>query len=72
MITIDQSQVDMIPELASGHAHPLMATGAGQEPGHWLGLLLQLLGMITGLLIMLAIALSEEWVKKVIAGTQTH
>jgi len=64
--------VDMIPELGSGHAHPLLATGAGQESGHWLGLGLQLLGMVTGLLIMLAIALSETWVKEVISGAQAH
>ena len=62
----------MIPELSSGHAHPLLATGAGQEPGHWLGLGLQLLGMVTGLLIMLTIALSEDWVKEVISGARTH
>ena len=64
--------VDMIPELSSGHAHPLLATPPGQEPGHWLGLGLQFLGMVAGLAIMLVIALSEEWVRGVLAGTHTH
>ena len=64
--------VDMIPELNSGHAHPVgggaedddaTPTGHGHSHGmrsQWLELGLQLLGMATGVGIMLVIALFEH------------
>ena len=78
--------VDMVPELSSGHSHPLRSVstplitdhdtglrsaedelGAGQ----CVGLVLQLLGMVSGVVIMLVIALSEEWMMHVLE-TEEH
>lgn len=50
--------VDMIPELSSGHTHPIRSE---IEHGQVLGLLLQFLGMSLGVGIMLIIALLEEY-----------
>merc|ERR1712099_38974 len=47
--------VDMMPELSSGHSHPI--SKERQKEAHWLAVLLQLLGMFTGVVIMLTIAL---------------
>ena len=53
--------VDMMPELSSGHSHPLSPNK--QKEAHWLGLTLQVLGMFSGVFIMLAIALYEHELK---------
>jgi len=50
--------VDMVPELSSGHAHPI--TKGGEETGYWVGVVLQFLGMSLGVSIMLVIALFEH------------
>ena len=50
--------VDMMPELSSGHSHPISLNR--QKETHWLGLILQVLGMFTGIFIMLIIALYEH------------
>ena len=60
--------VDMMPELSSGHAHPI--SEGQQEGGHWLGLLLQLLGMSLGVSIMLLIALYEHDLKNLFGGEE--
>ena len=61
--------VDMIPELSSGHAHPLQAE---QQDGDLVGLVLQLLGMSLGVSIMLVIALCEHLLQEAIAGDHHH
>ena len=61
--------VDMIPELSSGHAHPLQAE---QQGGDLVGLALQLLGMSLGVSIMLVIALCEHLLQEAIAGDHHH
>ena len=53
--------VDMMPELSSGHSHPISPNK--QKEAHWLGLTLQVLGMFAGVFIMLAIALYEHELK---------
>lgn len=50
--------VDMMPELSSGHTHPL--SKEQQTEGHVVAVLLQLAGMATGVAIMTVIALYEE------------
>jgi len=50
--------VDMVPELSSGHAHPI--TKHSQMEGHWVVVVLQLVGMVVGVSIMLVIALYEH------------
>jgi len=50
--------VDMMPELSSGHTHPL--SKEQQTEGHVVAVLLQLAGMATGVAIMTIIALYEE------------
>jgi zinc transporter 10 len=50
--------VDMMPELSSGHSHPL--SKETQHEGNFVPLILQLLGMSTGVGIMTIIALYEE------------
>ena len=50
--------VDMMPELNSGHAHPI--SDHAQHDSHLQELGLQLLGMGSGVTIMLLIALYEE------------
>jgi len=63
--------VDMMPELSSGHAHPISKTK--QQEGHGLALLLQVLGMTLGLVIMLVIALYEHDLKVAFGGApHTH
>merc|ERR1719341_716971 len=61
--------VDMMPELSSGHAHPISRTQ--QHGGQWVGLLLHLLGMSLGVSIMLLIALYEHQLKNVF-GDDEH
>ena len=56
--------VDMMPELSSGHSHPISANK--QKEAHWLGLSLQVLGMISGIFIMLTIALYEHDLKNML------
>ena len=46
--------VDMMPELSSGHAHPI--SSGKQQAGHWIEIVLQVLGMAVGVSIMLVIA----------------
>jgi len=53
--------VDMMPELSSGHSHPI--SSSKQKEAHWLGLTLQVLGMFSGIFIMLTIALYEHDLK---------
>ena len=55
--------VDMIPELSSGHAHPI--SSGKQQEGNWVDIVLQMLGMFLGVSIMLAIALYEHHLKGV-------
>merc|ERR1712192_40363 len=50
--------VDMVPELSSGHAHPISKDRQGE--GSWVGVVLQVLGMAMGVSIMLVIALYEH------------
>ena len=59
--------VDMMPELSSGHSHPISAHR--QKEAHWLALVLQVLGMFSGVFIMLTIALYEHDLKKVFTLT---
>merc|ERR1711953_613781 len=61
--------VDMMPELSSGHSHPLQREHHG---GELLDLVLQLLGMSLGISIMLVIALCEHLLEKAIAGEHHH
>jgi len=55
--------VDMMPELSSGHTHPI-SEGKMQE-GHWLEVLPQVVGMSIGVGIMLVIALYEHDLKEI-------
>ncbi|XP_023330774.1 zinc transporter foi isoform X2 [Eurytemora carolleeae] len=57
--------VDMMPELSSGHTHPL--SKENQTEGHFIPILLQLLGMGTGVGIMTIIALYEEDFKTLVS-----
>ena len=50
--------VDMMPELSSGHSHPI--ADHAHHDSHLKELALQLLGMGTGITIMLLIALYEQ------------
>jgi len=59
--------VDMMPELSSGHAHPISRTK--QHEGHGLALLLQVSGMSIGVGIMLLIALYEHDLKMAMGGS---
>jgi len=59
--------VDMMPELSSGHSHPISSNK--QKEAHWLSLVLQVLGMFSGVFIMLAIALYEDELKTVFVVT---
>ena len=61
--------VDMMPELSSGHAHPLQGEPQG---GDLISLVLQLLGMTMGVSIMLVIALFEHLLQEGIAGEHHH
>lgn len=62
--------VDMMPELSSGHAHPI--SNDKQHEGHWLEIFLQVLGMSCGVCIMLLIALYEHDLKKALGGDFDH
>ena len=53
--------VDMMPELSSGHAHPISKDK--QREGHWQEIVLQVSGMFMGVTIMLLIALYEHDLK---------
>ena len=55
--------VDMMPELTSGHSHPISSNK--QKECHWLAIILQVLGMFSGIFIMLTIALYEHDLKEV-------
>ena len=57
--------VDMMPELSSGHSHPISSNK--QKECHWLSIILQVLGMFSGIFIMLTIALYEHDLKEVFA-----
>jgi zinc transporter ZupT len=61
--------VDMIPELNSGHAHPY--SSHEQRDTHCLELGLHLLGMCTGIAIMMLIALYEHDLKAAF-GSEEH
>lgn len=58
--------VDMMPELSSGHAHPISRDRQREPRG--LALFLQVLGMTTGICIMLLIALYEHDLKAALGG----
>jgi len=58
--------VDMVPELSSGHAHPISKDR--QREGCWLEVILQLLGMGLGVSIMLVIALYEHKMVEMFGG----
>ena len=60
--------VDMLPELSSGHAHPISSNK--QKEGHWLEMVLQVVGMSMGVSIMLLIALYEHELKGVFSDGQ--
>lgn len=63
--------VDMMPELSSGHAHPISKDH--QHEGHWLEIFLQVLGMACGVSVMLLIALYEHDLKQAfVAGGEGH
>jgi len=62
--------VDMVPELSSGHAHPISRDHQREPRG--LALALQVLGMATGMGIMLVIALYEHQVKEALGGKDHH
>merc|ERR1719507_1377643 len=63
--------VDMMPELSSGHAHPISRDRQREPRG--LALFLQVLGMTTGICIMLLIALFEHDLKAALGGgVHTH
>ena len=51
--------VDMLPELSSGHAHPITRDRHGQMV-YMVEVVLQLLGMCLGVSIMLVIAMCEQ------------
>ena len=55
--------VDMMPELSSGHTQPI--SRSRQQEGNWVEITLQMLGMFSGLIIMLLIALYEHDLKGV-------
>ena len=57
--------VDMMPELNSGHRHPI--SDHAQHDSHLKELCLQLIGMSLGTIIMLVIALHEESISKLIS-----
>ena len=61
--------VDMMPELSSGHAHPI---SSGKQRGSCLDVVLQLLGMSMGVSVMLTIALYEHDLRDVFAEDLHH
>ena len=57
----------MMPELSSGHAHPI----AGSQPhSNWLELILHMFGMLLGVGIMLLIAIYEHDIKDALSEHQ--
>ena len=74
--------VDMVPELSSGHAHPISRDHQREPRGLALALqvgrllmltmVAQVLGMATGMGIMLVIALYEHQVKEALGGAGHH
>ena len=60
--------VDMVPELSSGHTHPISKDRQGE--GHWVGVVLQVLGMAMGVSIMLVIALYEHKMVEMFSGEE--
>ena len=58
--------VDMVPELSSGHNHPIYKDRQGE--GHWVGVVMQVLGMTMGVSIMLVIALYEHKMVEMFSG----
>ena len=59
--------VDMMPELNSGHRHPI--SDHAQHDSHLKELCFQLIGMSLGTSIMLVIALYEDRLGNLISGT---
>ena len=57
--------VDMMPELNSGHRHPI--SDHAQHDSHLQELSVQLIGMSLGTSIMLLIALNEETLKQLLS-----
>ena len=57
--------VYMMPELSSGHSHPLSPNK--QKECHWLAIILQVLGMFSGIFIMLTI---ESTIMDMAMGTE--
>jgi len=57
--------VDMMPELNSGHRHPI--SDHAQHDSHLKELGLQLIGMSLGTIIMLIIALHEDSLSKLLS-----
>ena len=62
--------VDMMPELNSGHRHPI--SDHAQHDSHLQELCLQLIGMSMGTCIMLFIALYEDNLASLIPDPSTH
>ena len=62
--------VDMMPELSSGHTHPI--SRSRQQEGNWVEITLQMFGMFSGLIIMLLIALHEHDLKGVFSENNHH
>ena len=60
--------VDMMPELNSGHAHPISDAHAHKGASRALEIALQILGMTVGVVIMLVIALFEHDIKDFFSG----
>ena len=56
--------VDMMPELSSGHSH--LVSSNREKESHWLGLILQVLGLFTGVFVMLIIALYEHQLSQIL------
>jgi len=59
--------VDMMPELSSGHAHPIADS---QPHSNWLELILHMFGMLLGVGIMLLIAIYEHDIKDALSEHQ--
>ena len=62
--------VDMIPELSSGHSHPI--SSGKQQESNWVDIVLQMLGMFLGVSIMLMIALYEHDLKGIFSESHHH
>merc|ERR1711936_1317562 len=58
--------VDMMPELSSGHSHPISPNK--QKEAHWLAIILQILGMFSGIFIILTSSRLIQMIHKVISS----